>query len=262
MNPYILPLVFIAIVHAALVVLNERLGLLRDHFASPAVKALAYVWLAIFMVMLCLLIVASSLAPPSAKDLARVPFYSLFSLHAILIVFLTGWWLMAGRPPLMEFFNVQRKDAGEAVLTGFAVGFGGWILTIALALTIALILQASGLLPKQAEPSAMIAWIASLPVWKKALIVLSAMTVEEAFFRGWLQKRAGLIASTILFALAHSGLGQPFLLIGVGIISLIIGTTFYRTRNLVPCVIAHGIFDAVQLFVIIPIAFKATGMGG
>jgi membrane protease YdiL (CAAX protease family) len=101
--------------------------------------------------------------------------------------------------------------------------------------------------------------MASLPLWKKILIVCSAMTVEEMFFRGWLQKRIGLVASTLLFALAHSGLGQPFLLIGVAIISLIIGFTFYRTKNLIPGVIAHGVFDAVQLFVVIPIAFKAIG---
>jgi membrane protease YdiL (CAAX protease family) len=45
--------------------------------------------------------------------------------------------------------------------------------------------------------------------------VLSAMTVEEAFFRSFLQKRIGLIASTILFALAHFTYGNPLLLIGV-----------------------------------------------
>jgi membrane protease YdiL (CAAX protease family) len=106
----------------------------------------------------------------------------------------------------------------------------------------------------------MVVWIAGLAAWKKALLVLAAMTIEEAFFRGWLQKRVGLIASTILFALAHAGYGQPFLLIGVTLISLVIGTTFYRTKNLIPGVIAHGVFDAVQLFVVIPIAFKAAGL--
>ena len=88
------------------------------------------------------------------------------------------------------------------------------------------------------------------------------MTIEEAFFRGWLQKRIGLIASTIMFALAHSGFGQPLLLVGVAIISVVIGFTFYRTKNLIPGIIAHGIFDAVQLFVIIPVVFKMTGVGG
>jgi membrane protease YdiL (CAAX protease family) len=223
-------------------------------------KIAAYVWLGLFLLALTLLIVASSLAPPSAKDLARVPFYSLFTLHAILVVFLAGWWLMTGRPSLPRFFNIQTAHPGEAVMTGLAVGVGGWIVTIVFALIIALILQATGLLPKNPQPSATIAWMASLPLWKKIMIVLSAMTVEEAFFRGWLQKRVGLIASTLLFALAHAGLGQPFLLIGVAIISLIIGFTFYRTKDLVPGIIAHGVFDAVQLFVVIPIAFKAVGV--
>ncbi|HEX3108272.1 MAG TPA: CPBP family intramembrane glutamic endopeptidase, partial [Thermoanaerobaculia bacterium] len=117
-------------------------------------------------------------------------------------------------------------------------------------------------IPKDVQPPAMVGWIATLPVWKKCVLVLSAMTVEEAFFRGWLQKRIGLIASTVCFALAHAGYGQPFLLIGVALISLVIGFTFYRTKNIIPGVIAHGVFDAVQLFVIIPIAFKAAGLGG
>jgi membrane protease YdiL (CAAX protease family) len=262
MTYYILPLLFIALVYAVMIFLNERIGLFGDSFPTPARKAFAYAWLGVFMLLLCLLIVASALAPPSAKDLARVPFYSLFSLHVILLVFLIGWWLLVGRPPLRTFLNIQREHTGEALLTGFAVGVGGWIFTIAIALMIALILQAAGLFPHTPEPSAMIAWMAALPLWKKGLIVLSAMTVEEAFFRGWLQKRVGLIASTALFALAHSGLGQPFLLIGVAIISLVIGTTFYRTKNLIPGIIAHGVFDAVQLFVIIPIAFRLTGIGG
>jgi len=260
MNHYLLPLLFIAVVYVTLIILNERISLFRDAFPSPGYKVAAYIWLGIFLGVLTLLIVASALAPPSAKELARVPFYSLFSLHAILIVFLTGWWLLAGRPPLMRFFNIQREAPGEAVMTGLAVGVGGWMLTILLAIAIAYILQATGVLPKHPEPSAMIAWMASLPLWKKILIVCSAMTVEEAFFRGWLQKRVGLIASTVLFALAHAGLGQPFLLVGVAIISLIIGFTFYRTKNLIPGIIAHGVFDAVQLFVVIPIAFKAVGV--
>ena len=256
---YFLPLLFIAVVYVAMIVLNERTGLFRDQFATPLLKVLAYIWLALFLFLLTLIITMSAHAPPSAKDLAKVPFYSLFTLHAILIVFLAGWWLMVGRPPLAQFFNIQRETPGEAVMTGLAVGVGGWIVTICFALIIALILQATGVLPKNPEPSATIAWMAALPLWKKILIVMSAMTIEEMFFRGWLQKRIGLVASTILFALAHSGLGQPFLLIGVAIISLIIGFTFYRTKNLIPGVIAHGVFDAVQLFVVIPIAFRAIG---
>lgn len=262
MNHYILPLIFIAVVYFGMIFMNERYRLFStDHFSSTVTKVVAYLWLGILMFGLAVLITGSSLRIPTAKELARVPFYSLFGLHAILFVFLLGWWLLTKRPPLVEFLNIPRRGNGEAVLTGFAVGVGGWIFTITLAVIIGLILVASGVMPKNPTPSPMIGWMAALPLWKKCVIVLSAMTIEEAFFRGWLQKRIGLIASTILFALAHSGLGQPFLLIGVTLISLVIGFTFYRTKNLIPGIIAHGIFDAVQLFVIIPVVFKMSGMG-
>lgn len=263
MNAFTLPLIFIVFVWVTMIYLNERYQLFSvDQFSSPATKWIAYLWLGVFLFLLTFLIVGSSLHPPTVKDLSRVPFYSLFTLHAILLTFLAGWWLLTRRPPIGRFLNIPRERAGEAVMAGFAVGVGGWIFTILLALMIVLVLSAAGVIPKNPQPSPMIGWMAALPLWKKGTIVVSAMTIEEAFFRGWLQKRVGLIVSTILFALAHSGFGQPLLLVGVAIISLIIGFTFYRTKNLIPGVIAHGIFDAVQLFVIIPVVFKMTGLGG
>ena len=259
MSDFGIPLLLVGVVYVVLLVLNERVNLFGDRFSSPLMKVLAYIWLGLFLLFVTVEVVSSSLVQPTAKELARIPFYNLFALHGVLILFLAGWWFFTGRPPLRQFLNI-RID-GDAILSGLAVGVGGWMITIALALAIALVLQATGIIPKDVQPPAMVAWIASLAVWKKALLVLSAMTVEEAFFRGWLQKRIGLIASTVLFALAHAGYGQPFLLIGVALISLVIGVTFYRTKNIIPGVIAHGVFDAVQLFVIIPIAFKAAGLG-
>jgi membrane protease YdiL (CAAX protease family) len=262
-HPYLAPILAITFLWIGLVYMNEKYLLFSvDRFSSNVTKWVAYIWLGAFFELITFLIVGSSLHPPTPKDLAKVPFYSLFTLHAILLVFLLGWWLLTQRPPVGAYLNVPRARLGEAVMTGFAVGVGGWIVTLLIALAIALILTAAGVIPKNPQPSPMIGWMAALPLWKKGTIVFSAMTIEEAFFRGWLQKRIGLIFSTMLFALAHSGLGQPLLLIGVSVISLIIGFTFYRTKNLIPGVIAHGIFDAVQLFVLIPIVFKMSGIGG
>ena len=262
-HPYLAPMLFITFLWIGMIYMNERYALFSsDRFSSDVTKWIAYIWLGAFLLMLTFLIVGSSLHPPTSKDLAKVPFYSLFTLHIILFVFLLGWWLLTRRPPIGTFLNLKSDKYGETVLTGFAVGVAGWIVTLMIALAIALLLSAAGLIPKNPTPSPMIGWMAALPLWKKGTIVLSAMTIEEAFFRGWLQKRIGLMLSTMLFALAHSGLGQPLLLIGVGIISLIIGFTFYRTKNLIPGIIAHGIFDAVQLFVLIPVVFKMTGAGG
>jgi membrane protease YdiL (CAAX protease family) len=246
---------------ASLVFANERYGLLSsDRFPTPGAKWFAYVWLWGFVTVVTALVMQSSTAAGKI-DTANIPFWSLFMLHVLLMVFLVGWWAAAGRPPVSEYMNLSRRDFAQNAAIGVAVGVGGWLLTIAIALAVGSILMGMGLMPDDAEPSPMIPWMAALPVWKKALIVFSAMTVEEFFFRGWLQRRVGLILSTILFAIAHAGYGQPFLLVGVTIVSLVIGYTFYRTRNLWPCIIAHGVFDAIQLFVIVPIVLQVSGKG-
>ncbi|MEO8382251.1 MAG: type II CAAX endopeptidase family protein [Acidobacteriota bacterium] len=252
---------FIVLVWLAIVFLNERSGLLScDRFPSALAKWGAYLWLGGFMAGLALLVTNSALNSVTAERLVGVPFYSLFSMHAILITFLVGWWLFSGRPPLREFLNIRHERPTEVVAIGISFGVGGWVITIITALLVALLLRAAGLMDNPPQPPAVIGWMANLAWWKKALIVLSAMTVEEFFFRSFLQKRIGLVASTLLFALAHFSYGNPLLLIGVTVISIIIGVAFYRTKNVLPGVIAHGVFDAIQLFVIVPVAVKMMGV--
>lgn len=260
---YIASIGFVVIVWIAIVSLNERSNLLScDRFPNDVAKGVAYVWLLIFMVGLAFLVTSSALTKPTAVELRDLSFYQLFFMHAILLLFLAGWWLATGRPPLKEFLNIRHEKPAEVVALGLSVGVGGWIITIAMAMLVALLLQALGAFEQAPEPPAMIGWMANLAIWKKALIILSAMTVEELFFRSFLQKRVGLVASTVLFALAHFTYGNPLLLIGVTVISLVIGITFYRTKNVVPGIIAHGVFDAIQLFVIVPLAVKMIGGAG
>ena len=258
---YAVSTAFILAVWLTIVFLNERRGLLScDRFPSAQAKWGAYVWLGGFMVGLALLVTNSALATVTAERLESVPFYSLFLMHAILIVFLLGWWLLSGRPPLREFLNIRHERPSEVLAIGVSFGVGGWVITIITALLVALLLRAVGLMDNPPQPPAVIGWMANLAWWKKALIVFSAMTVEELFFRSFLQKRIGLVASTILFALAHFTYGNPLLLIGVTVVSIIIGVAFYRTKNVLPGVIAHGVFDAIQLFVIVPFAVKMMGL--
>lgn len=260
MTAYAIPVGFVLLVWLAIVVLNERFALLScDHFPSPGRKFAAYGWLALFFVVLALVVTASALQPATAAQLDQSPFYMLFSLHAILMVFLAGWWGLAGFPDLREFLNIRTEKPGETLAIGSAVGVGGWIFTLSATLLIVLILRGVGLVNDPPQAPATVGWMAAMPIWKKCLLILSAMTVEEFFFRSFLQKRVGLVASTVLFALAHSTYGSPLFLVGVTVISLVIGVTFYRTKNVLPGILAHGIFDAIQLFVIVPFAFKMMG---
>jgi membrane protease YdiL (CAAX protease family) len=259
---YTLSAAFVLLVWLTIVVLNERIHLLScDRFPSAGAKWFAYLWLGGFLLLLAFFVTTAALNPPQPQQLQQTPFWALFQLHAVLIVFLFGWWLASGRPGMREFLNVRHERPAEVVALGVSVGVGGWILTIVLAMIVALALRATGIIEQPDAPPAMIGWMADLAVWKKALIVLSAMTVEEFFFRSFLQKRIGLVASTILFALAHFTYGNPLLLVGVTIVSLVIGITFWRTKNVIPGIIAHGVFDAIQLFVIVPFAVRMMGAG-
>jgi membrane protease YdiL (CAAX protease family) len=206
------------------------------------------------------LVVGASTSPMKKTDLKNLSFWSLFTMHLILVVFLLGWWLLTSRPRLSEYLNIRKEHRFTAVMLGVAIGVGGWAITIALAMAVGLILSELKLLPTDIEPSPVVPWMAALPFWQKATIVFSAMTVEEAFFRGWLQKRVGLVISTVVFVVAHAGYGQPLMMIGISIVSIVIGITFYRTKNLVPCIVAHGVFDAIQLFILVPLAVKFSGL--
>jgi membrane protease YdiL (CAAX protease family) len=99
-------------------------------------------------------------------------------------------------------------------------------------------------------------FIAGLPVGVRILISLSAGVVEEGFFRGFLQPRIGIPLSTAFFALAHLSYGQPFMLIGITLLSLIYAFLVRWRQNLWPAMAAHALFDGVQLLVVVPAAMR------
>src|SRR5258708_5558094 len=112
MNPFLIPLLSIAVVYTGVIALNERYNLLSaDRFSW---KAGAYGWLGLFLFGLTILVTGAALRTPTAKELASTPFYRIFALPWILIIFLFVWWLLTGRPHVAEFLNIRpERAAGE-----------------------------------------------------------------------------------------------------------------------------------------------------
>ena len=190
-------------------------------------------------------------------DPLDVHFATLFAGHALLVLFLFTWWWLSGRPDWREYLSLPRQPFPGVVWSGLVTGTLGWALTLLVAAGVASSVGSVSdvpLAPPEAPP--VMLWMAGLPLWRKAMIVGIAMTVEEGFFRAFLQPRLGLLISTTLFALAHMNYGLPLMIVAVFTISLVFGTLFQVRHNLLPCVIAHGIFDSIQIFVIIPIAIR------
>jgi len=177
--------------------------------------------------------------------------------HLFIAAFLLGWWRLRGDVPLHRFLGVSGTALPRKLAQGVAVGLAGWGLTVAAA-GVAAALIGTGAEPAAApEVPPVMVWLAGLPVLDKLLIVGAAMTVEEFFFRSFLQPRVGLVVSSLFFVCSHFGYGLPVMLVGVLTISLLLGRVFQRGGDVVPCIIAHGVFDAVQLFVVLPWAVQS-----
>jgi membrane protease YdiL (CAAX protease family) len=158
---------------------------------------------------------------------------------------------------LAEQFGFVAPSVPRELGLGLLLGVGAWVAVLLGIMLIGLLLLALGAddaVPKQ--PPALIPFIAGLPILVKILISLSAGVVEEWFFRGFLQPRMGLILSTVLFALAHFSYGQPFMLIGITLLSVIYGLLVKWRQNIWPAIAAHTLFDAVQLLVVVPGALR------
>lgn len=81
-----------------------------------------------------------------------------------------------------------------------------------------------------------------------ALALLSGVA-EEAFFRGALQPRVGLVAASLLFGLAHFVPRRAFLpWTGFSVVAgFLLGGLFELTGNLIAPVVAHALINGVNL---------------
>jgi membrane protease YdiL (CAAX protease family) len=244
----------LAIVCVALFAASGRLRFLSAEFTDWPRRLVA-------SVLLVAILAAAVFYPAAAGeqlselDLTSVWFPGLFFGHALLTGFLIAWWTLRGDQRLARFLHLDPLIAGD-IAQGLWLGCMGWMMTILVTAAVAVVVNQTpaGNAPPQVPP--FMIWIATLPLSRKLLIIAVAMTVEEAFFRGFLQPRVGWITSSLLFAASHASYGLPLMLVSVLVISLVMGWSFRRNNRLLPCIAAHGAFDAIQLLVIMPWAVR------
>ena len=236
-------------------------GLARPIRRLLAGAVLAFVfWLGIFLAL-------AQIGRPVTYDLEAIETVQLFSLHALFLSALLAWFLLGfgggvlpGRllPGLWaRQLGWWARRPGREVAIGLGIGLLVWpALLLLLGLVAAILFFTGGeeLLPT--EPPPLIVWIAALPVPVRLGIALSAGLVEEAFFRGFLQPRVGIALSTLLFVLAHLSYDQPFMLVGVTLLSLFFASLVRWRQNIWAAVTAHALFDGVQLLIVIPWALR------
>lgn len=230
----------------------------RDEFAPVGQRLVAFaLWVSILALVVFLPIVATV---PEVRLPEHLALPELFLGHGLMTACLLAWWRLRGTVPLVDFLSLREEWARipRRVAVGLGAGMLAWgIAVVGTALVAGVWMETAA--PTPAPPvhvPEVLFWLVELPVLHKALVVLVAMTVEEAFFRAFLQPRIGAFAASACFALSHLNYGLPFLVIGVFLVSLFWSWLFHRTGHLLPCIVAHGVFDAIQLFVVLPWAIQ------
>jgi membrane protease YdiL (CAAX protease family) len=225
---------------------------LRRAFAAAAVGFI--LWAAAFAPLASL-----GEAPPTTAELT-IP--RLFLLHGLLVAALAAWYALGylprlGGPSWRAAFGFEASARHELAV-GTAIGLAIWLGVLLVLLLLAGLVSLLGgreALPQQ--PPEIVLWIGALPIWARAAVAVSAGVVEETFFRGFLQPRIGVLASTALFALAHLGYDQAFMLVGVTLLSLLYAELRRRRGSVWAPIAAHAIFDLVQLLVVVPLVARA-----
>lgn len=163
----------------------------------------------------------------------------------------------AGTAGWAELFGLRCRRPLDEIAVGLVAGFFAWIGVLVAAAAAGWVLTAFGgdeVLGQ--EPPRLIVWMAGLPVAVRLAISLSAGVVEELFFRGFLQPRIGIALSTVLFVCGHLEYGQPFMLVGLTLLSLLYALLVRWRGSIWAAMTAHFLFDAIQLLVVIPAALE------
>lgn len=264
--------------------MTRRRGLDPPGFAEPLRRIAATALLA-FCFYVGVFAALGSIGRQGEIDLSQLASWQLFTLHALFALTIVGWWAAGflALPPMRTAAAGWAGEAGVApaspagpagpanwrsfseqlglrvanlrreLAIGAVAGVGAWLAVLAAVFVFALVLSAlSGeeLLPQ--APPAVIPWLAGRPILLRLAIAASAGLVEELFFRGFLQPRIGIGLSTLFFALAHLSYDQPIMLVGVTLLSVLYGLLTLWRQNIWPAIVAHFLFDAIQLLVVIP----------
>jgi membrane protease YdiL (CAAX protease family) len=255
--------------------LTERAGLTPPNFLVSAdapdadrrrAAALRSVALLLMAVVLWIAVFAplSVLGQTEPVDTSALTVPQLFFLHCVFVVTLIAWFLLGFLGSGKGLATTWARQLGfrtpalaREIGIGVVAGIAGWLGVIASLLAAATVLFWIGgedAVPSQ--PPEVIGWVVALPVAIRVALSLSAGLVEETFFRGFLQPRVGVLLSSLLFVLAHLSYEQPFLLLGVGLLSLLFAYLVRWRQSIWAAITAHAVFDAVQLLIVIPAAMR------
>jgi membrane protease YdiL (CAAX protease family) len=168
----------------------------------------------------------------------------LFPFVLVALALFLIWLESGGRLTLKGYARELSLGAHPAVSVKRAAVLFAKMLGMLLLLSLAL--NALGLMDSQkvaeffrAQPPVMIFFAVGV-----------APFAEELFFRGYLQKRIGILFSSVIFSLLHYAYNSVSEIIAAFFISVLIGLEMRRSKDTNACILAHAAFNALSVLLI------------
>ncbi len=80
-----------------------------------------------------------------------------------------------------------------------------------------------------------------------AIAIFISPISEEIFFRGFLQRKLGVLVSAIAFGLSHAGYGSIAELTGALILGFVLGLYAWKNKSIAAPIFAHMMFNAISI---------------
>jgi membrane protease YdiL (CAAX protease family) len=176
--------------------------------------------------------------------------YLNFLVQGLLFVALPWAYLAVVRPHerVLDLLGLRfGPRTGRNLLIGLGVGLGAATFLILLGL----LLDVLGVPVEETSP--IIDEFQRLVRVRPELLLLIPLVAgvtEEVFFRGLLQPRVGLVASSALFGIVHGAYATWLQLVVPALAGLLLGYLYLRTRDLWAPIAAHFMFNFVQFVLI------------
>lgn len=192
--------------------------------------------------------VAGAPADQQTPPITDVYFVFVFTVNTVIFILLpVGYLLLVYPRGFSAVVDEMRLRWAPMVPVWALVGV---VATMAALVSIGLVLQSLielGVIGEQPTSETVLAIKPQLNwFWIVAIPVVAALT-EEIFFRGFLQPRIGLFASSILFGIVHIGYGTVLQVVAPFLLGLLFAYLYLKTKTLWAPIAGHFAFNFVQL---------------
>ncbi|MBM3229636.1 CPBP family intramembrane metalloprotease [Candidatus Parvarchaeota archaeon] len=191
-----------------------------------------------------------ALSGAALKLLLSATFYfvQVLAIAAVPLLLLcaTAYFLqlkgISGRQLALEL-GLASPDLRRSSVQGLLL----YIFTIAFVVAAGLAISAAGL----NDSKNVYLKVSSLPIEALVVAIILSPLAEEIFFRGFLLKRAGMLATSIIFAMGHLAYSSISEILLAFSISVIFCAAYLRWKNLYGLILAHALFNLTSIVIML-----------